>query len=194
MDNKSMFKGDKFQDDLQKLVLKRIIFLTVVATAIFLVTFYGANLIKYQRMTEENFQTIESLFTSMHDTSKSFLLDDETKKQVEEVVKTGKESNFVNYFNRFNRNNSIDIKYILVNDKWKILSTSISSQNMTTSLYNTNNAISNNSKNLKPNEVYTSVYDNYGGYPDYIMIKPFELDNGHFVFLSFFIQVLIGVF
>lgn len=178
----------RFERELQNLVIKRIVALIIFSSLIFIIVFYTTTFYKYNQTSNENINYIKDVFSNVYNTNKSYLLDADTQSLASNVINRDLRQEFDNHFYRFNRSNPIRSKYLITDIDGVIVSSDFPANQLTPSLLSYTNAINNNARNLGPNEVYTSIYNDYDGYPDYMMVSTITLQGEAIGFITLFIS------
>lgn len=168
----------EFKKQMQRSVLKKIIVLLLKVSALFIFALLSATYIKNEVAARKSMEHIEQTFSEIFDSNKEFLLDDKSELLYKKILTSNEgKDDFENLIYRHNADEKVMSKAIIVDKNWKIRFSSFDSSELSTYHSNYNNAVSNNAREIKNNEVYTSVYNDGKGYYDYMMIKPINDDN-----------------
>jgi sensor histidine kinase YesM len=168
-----MENAGKFQKQMQKSVLKRIITLIMEGAILFIVGLLLVTFATNEINASNNLNKLKEAFTTLYQKNEDYLLDEITMEICREILAGGKNTiSLENSFNRFNREGEVQNEVILCDTEWNIKFTSYSEMELSSYHHNYNNAICYNARNCAEDEIYNAVYFNANNYSDYIFVKP----------------------
>lgn len=182
----------KFQKKIEKTALVTIIRLLVIMSTIFVVALVASIVFKSEYEARENLEVMKDLYSKTYLSATNFLQNPQNNDSFIEILDNSDQSDEIqNSLNRYNYSQPISAKMIILDKEDEIVFSSYQDTGDINTIYSHNRAISFNARNLKKNEIYTSVYNKaYGGYPDMMLVH--RLSNFNDETIGFVTLILSG--
>lgn len=167
-----VFTANRFINQLQKAVTRRLVFQIVLGMILFVLAFFFMTYVSNREKAEKNLEMLRTFYLKLCDQSMEFLNDDEVLQAYLERWKDPESTDFEYLFNRFNTKSVIENKVILIDADGNLIDTTFAENELSDYLSEYNRAVCYKVKNMQKKEVYVTVFSDTGRYSDYLFIRP----------------------
>lgn len=167
-----MGEKGKFQRNLYRSVVKKIIILLIGSAILFAIGFSMVTFSTKEVNGANNLKMLENVFHSLYQKNEKFLQDEDIVEIFKSLSDPETESKRFKYaFERFNKECDVKNEVIVCDSNGEVLYTSYELSELNSYLINYNAAICYNAKNNPSKDIYNAVYYSMGNYSDYIFVK-----------------------
>lgn len=167
-----VFTANRFINQLQQAVTRRLIFQISLGMMLFIVAFFSMTYVSNREKAEKNLEMLRTFYLNLYRQSMDFLNDERVQEAYLKRWQDPDSTDFEYLFNRFNTKSVIENKVILTDEAGRVLDSTFAENELSDYLCEYNRAVCYNVKNLGKKEVYVTVYSDTGNYSDYLFIRP----------------------
>lgn len=148
-----------FQKDLEKSVLKSILFLVGISSILFLIGMYVTTIISNHINASKHLKLLEKSYIDVYRHSSNYLYNNKTQELCQNII-LGDEvsSKLIYYFNTFNAENKIKSKILITTSDGETCFSTFSIEEMNSHLVSFNKIVCENAKSRNENSIYQAVY------------------------------------
>lgn len=179
----------KFQENMHKSVIKKIIALIIVGALLLVVGLLLVTFTTNEINTINNLSNIKDAFISLYQHNEEYLLSDKTTTLCEDILLQQSDGfELENSLRHLNMKSNINSKAILCDVDWNIVFTTFSHDELSSYLHNYNSAVCYNARAHTEREIYNAVYFRSDKYSDYMFVKPIYHNEQIIGFMSMYAQ------
>lgn len=179
----------KFQRQLEKLVLHKIIMLIGIGVIMFLLGLMAITYYANEHNAGKNMDMLVQSFDEQYRHSYEFLMDEDIGNVCYDVLDGKQDIEYLaNLIRRRSSNKYVQSQVILTDEDGNLYYSTFHEEELTGYLLNYNGAVCYHAKEENPDGIYNSVYYEPGNYSDYIFVKPLMRDNGLAGYISLYLS------